>query len=273
MYISIHSHYISVLVLLINSSQSTPQQTQAESCPTDDTSSQVHTVSCQEKSDCSSCGLNQFGTSDSKQHHEKKQKKKKRKQDEEGKDTVEQNGDVTEDTTANNGYDSELHTTKPKKKKKVKHKDKELEEHIPSGDGVIVELSDENTIAVMSIKKKKRKKKHKHREEDDVHMAKDSNIKISDGTDTEVHQLQVVGVEEEAQGVDILAAEELSSRKSHKRKRKEGKTQDSIGDLDSQSLLSCADDGTLPSSTKRLKVDNTGLEVVRTKKSKRTHKS
>lgn len=263
-------------MLLINPSQSTPQQTQAESCPTDDKSSQVHSVSCQEKSDCSSCGLNQFGTSDSKQLREKKQKKKKKKQkqDEEGKETVEQNGDVTEDTTAKNGCDSELHTTKPKKKTKVKHKDTELEECTPSGDGVIVGLSDENTSVATSIKKKKRKKKHKHREGDDVDTAKDSNTKKSDGTDAEAHQLQVVSVEEEAQGVDVLAVEELSSRKSHKRKRKEGKTQGSIEDLDSQcSVLSCADDGTLLSSTKRLKADTPGLEFVRTKKSKRTHKS
>ena len=254
-----------------------------ESCCTGDKSSQVHSVSCQEKSDCLSRGPNQFENSGSNQSGgdcNEKKRKKKRKHDEEGEETVEQNGDVTGDTTAGNGSDSELHTTKPKKKKKMKHKDKQFEEHTPSGGGVVVVgLSDENLSAAMPIKKKKKKHKRKHMEEDGVDTAmqnlqKDSGTKRSDDMHAEGHELQVVGVEDKGRGVDVLAVEELSSKKSHKRKHKEGKTPDRIEDLDSQcSVLStaCTDDGILQPSTKRLKVDSPGLEFVRSKKSKHRH--
>ena len=253
-----------------------------ESCCTGDKSSRVHSVSCQEKSDCLSRGPNQFENSGSNQSGgdcNEEKRKKKRKHDEEGEETVEQNGDVTGDTTAGNGSDSELHTTKPKKKKKMKRKDKELEEHTPSGDGVVVGLSDENLSTAMPIKKKKKKHKRKHMEEDGVDMAmqnlqKDSGTKGSDDMHAEGHELQVVGVEDKGRGVDVLAVEEFSSKKSHKRKHKEGKTPDRIEDLDSQcSVLStaCTDDGILQPSTKRLKVDSPGLEFVRSKKSKHRH--
>ena len=265
-------------MLLINLFQSTPQKKQAESCSTSDQSSQVHSISCQEKSDSSSRGPNQFENPDSKQSEgdcNEKKRKKKRKHNEEGEETVEQNGDVAGDTTAKNGSDSELHTKKkPKKKKKMKHKDKELEEHTPSGDDVIVGQSDENLSAAMPIKKKKKKHKRKHMEEDGVdtvmqNLQKDSGTKESDAIHAESHE---AGVEDKGGGVDVLAAEELSSKKSHKRKHKEGKTPDS---MDSQcsvlSTSSCTDDGILEPSTKKLKVDSPGLEFVRSKKSKHRH--
>ena len=157
----------------------------------------------------------------------------------------------------------------------MKHKDKELEEHAPGGDGVVVELSDENLSATMPIKKKKKKHKRKHMEEGGVDTAmqnlQDSGTKGSDGVHSESHELQVVGVEDEGQGVDVLAVEEPSSKKLHKRKQKEGKTPHSMDSQCSVLYASCTDDGILEPSTKRLKVDSPGLEFVRSKKSKHRH--
>ena len=69
----------------------------------------------------------------------------------------------------------------------MKHKDKELEEHAPGGDGVVVELSDESLSTAMPIKKKKKKHKRKHMEEGGVDTAmqnlQDSGTKGSDGDD------------------------------------------------------------------------------------------
>ena len=260
-------------MLLINLFQSTPQKKQAESCSTSDQSSQVHSISSQEKSDSSSCGPNQFENPDSKQSEgdrNEKKRKKKRKHNKEGEETVEQNGDIAGDTTAKNGSDSELHTKKkPKKKKKMKHKDKELEEHTPSGGNVVVGQSDENLSAAMPIKKKKKKHKRKHMEEDGVDMVmwnlqKDSGAKESDAIHAESHE---VGVEDKGGGV----VEELSSKKPHKRKRKEGKTPDNMDSQCSVLSTSCTDDGILEPSTKKLKVDSPGLEFVRSKKSKHRH--